>query len=174
MALARAICRCYGFDGTLARFVQEKTSRGIRVLEINEAGRLTQFLSQLPNHRLESYPQLDMMHMHFSDETYDLVVHSDTLEHVPKPVTALTECRRVLTSGGFCAMTVPVIVDRMTADRAGLPPSYHGNAEQHADDLAVQTEYGCDAWKHFILAGFQECRLVALEYPSALAFVGVR
>ena len=112
--------------------------------------------------------------MPFSEQSFDLVVHSDTLEHVPEPTTALAECYRVLASGGYCVFTVPVIVGRMTRSRAGLPRSYHGSPEQHAADFAVETEYGCDAWTHLMQAGFQECRLITPEFPSALAFVGAR
>jgi SAM-dependent methyltransferase len=174
MALALAICRCYGHEGTFSQFVEASRNRGLRVLEVNEAGNLTQFLSKLPGHIIGRFPKLDMTRMPYSEGSFDLVVHSDTLEHVPHPVTALTECYRVLAPGGFCAFTIPVVVDRMTRSRAGLPPSYHGNSEQRAGDFIVQTEYGCDAWKHLILAGFNECRLIATEFPSALAFVGVR
>lgn len=174
MALALAICRSHGYGGTLARFVGEKSSRRLRVLEVNEAGGLTQFLSKLPGHCIGRYPQLDMMRMPYPESSYDLVVHSDTLEHVPQPITALAECYRILAPGGYCAFTIPMVVDRMTCSRAGLPPSYHDTAEQRAADFAVQTEYGCDAWKHLVLAGFRECRLVALEFPAALAFIGAR
>jgi SAM-dependent methyltransferase len=173
MALALAICRCYRYTDTLARFVKERSNKGLRILEVNEAGGLTQFLSQLPKHCIGRYPELDMMRMPFADGSFDLVVHSDTLEHVPHPITALTECWRVLALGGFCAFTVPMIVERMTVGRAGLPLSYHGTEEQHAADLVVHTEYGCDSWKHLVLAGFVECRVIALEFPAALALVGV-
>jgi len=174
MALALAIGHCYGHHGTFTQFIKKFRTRRLRTLEVNEAGGLTQFLSKLPKHYLAKYPEVDMMKMPFPDGSYDLVVHSDTLEHVPQPVAALAECYRVLSPAGYCVFTIPVIVDRMTRSRKGLLPSYHGDANQRAIDLAVQTEYGCDAWKHVILAGFQECRLVAAEFPSALAFVGVR
>lgn len=174
MALALAICRCYGHNGTLVQFIEEEKTRRLRVLEINEAGGLTQFLSRLPSHTIRRYPDVDMRQLPYAEKSYDLVVHSDTLEHVPHPIAALTECYRVLAPGGYCAFTIPVIVDRMTCSREGLPLSYHGDPGQCAADLAVQTEYGCDAWKHLILAGFQECRLITPEFPSALAFVGAR
>jgi len=172
MALAVAICRCYGFSGTLLHFVEKRAHKGLRVLEINEAGGLTQFLSRLPKHYVGRYPELDMTSMQFAAGEFDLVVHSDTLEHVPDPVKGLTECLRVLARGGYCAFTIPLIVDRITSSRAGLAPSYHGTVNERGTDLAVQTEYGCDAWKHVILAGFRECRLVALEFPAALALIG--
>jgi SAM-dependent methyltransferase len=174
MALALAICRCYGHEGTLAQFVRRFKARRLRVLEINEAGELTQFLTKLPKHRLAKYPNVDMTHMPYTDYSYDLVVHSDTLEHVPQPVAGLTECYRILAPGGYCIFTIPVIVDRMTRTRAGLPLSYHGHPEERGEDFAVQTEYGCDAWRHLVLAGFQESRIVTPEFPSALAFVGKR
>jgi ubiquinone/menaquinone biosynthesis C-methylase UbiE len=155
-------------------FIGRIKTRRLRILEINQAGGLTQFLSKLPKHCLAVYPDVDMRHLPYPDCSYDLIVHSDTLEHVPQPVTALTECYRVLAPGGFCAFTIPVIVGRMTRSRAGLPPSYHGNPSQRSDDLMVQTEYGGDAWKDLILAGFKECRLITPEFPSALAFVGAR
>jgi ubiquinone/menaquinone biosynthesis C-methylase UbiE len=115
-----------------------------------------------------------MTNMPYPDRSYDLVVHSDTLEHVPQPVAGLSECYRVLAPGGYCVFTIPVIVDRMTRDRVDLPPSYHGNPNERSADLMVRTEYGCDAWTHLILAGFQECRLITPEFPSSLAFVGAR
>ena len=41
------------------------------------------------------------------DETFDLVVHSDTLEHVPDPVRGLAECRRVLKPHGLLILETP-------------------------------------------------------------------
>jgi ubiquinone/menaquinone biosynthesis C-methylase UbiE len=115
-----------------------------------------------------------MLVLPFQDRSFDLVVHSDTLEHVPHPVRGLAECHRVLKPGGFCAFTVPIIVDRLTRSREGLPTSYHGAPDTRSSDLLVHTEYGADAWKHVILAGFGECRLMAFDFPASLALVGLR
>jgi hypothetical protein len=79
----------------------------------------------------------------------------------------------VLKPGGICAFTIPIIVDRLTLSREGLPSSYHGSSANPADCL-VHSEYGADAWKHVIQAGFEECRLFAFDYPAALALVGMR
>jgi SAM-dependent methyltransferase len=173
MALAGAVMRYAGFRGTFGEFVRDPAAAGLKVLEVNEAGGLTPFLRQLPGHLLRSFPDLDMMELPFADGTFDLVVHSDTLEHVPRPVRGLAECRRVLAPGGACAFTVPMVVDRLTASRDGLPPSYHGNPSNPVDCL-VYTEYGADAWRHVAQAGFAECRIFSLEYPAAQALVGVK
>ena len=100
MALALAICSCYGYyRGTFARFIEERNARRLRVLELNEAGHLTKFLSKLPKYCIAKYPEVDMMRMPFANNSYDLVVHSDTLEHVPQPIVALAECYRVPAPG---------------------------------------------------------------------------
>lgn len=84
-----------------------------------------------------------------------------------------SECYRVLKCGGYCAFTVPIIVDRPTTSREGLPPSYRGCGDNRPDYL-VYTEYRCDAWKQTIQAGFQECRLFSIDYPSDQALVAVK
>lgn len=173
MALAGAIMKCYGFRGNFTGFLKSEATRELRVLEINEAGSLNPLLAQLPKHVLSRYPQVDMMALPFEEGAFDLVLHSDTLEHVPRPVQALSECRRVLAPGGFCVFTVPIIVDRLTLSREGLPLSFHGSP-CNPDDHIVCFEYGADAWKYLILAGFSECRIHSLEYPAAQALVGVR
>jgi ubiquinone/menaquinone biosynthesis C-methylase UbiE len=71
------------------------------VLEINEAGTLSPLLRQLPGHVLTGYPAVDIHSMPYLDATFDLVLHSDTLEHVASPIRALEECRRVLRPGGW-------------------------------------------------------------------------
>ena len=76
---------------------------------------------------------------------FDLVVHSDTLEHVPDPLRGLSECRRVLRPNGGLCFTVPVIVGRLTRSRTVLPKSFHGMETTLSDDWAVQTEFGGDA-----------------------------
>lgn len=174
MALAVAIMRCYGYDGLFTAFMARRSTRRLHILEINEAGQLTQYLSRLPGHVMGSYPEVDMLALPYADRTFDLVVHSDTLEHVKQPINGLAECYRVLRPGGICAFTAPIIVDRLMTSRAGLPPSYHGFPDQEQFGFQVETEYGCDAWKHVVLSGFRECRVQVLEYPAAQALVGVR
>lgn len=172
MALASAIHRLYGWTGTFADFVRSERARALSVLEINEAGGLTSFLAALPARRVR-HPDVDMQALPFPDQTFDLVVHSDTLEHLPDPRAGLAECRRVLRTGGACAFTVPIIVARLTRSRANLPPSYHGTTAD-GDGYVVHTEFGADAWRVVLAAGFAECRIVALDSPAAHALVAIR
>jgi SAM-dependent methyltransferase len=174
MALGLAVMRCFGYSGLFDNFVQQESVGGLAILEINEAHRLGDFLADLPGRVLGSFPDVDMTSLPFADGSFDVVLHSDTLEHVPDPVKGLRECRRVLRSPGFCAFTVPLVVDRRTLSRAGLSSSYHGKPGERRSDHIVQTEYGCDAWEDVVKAGFEECRIYAVDPPAAFAIVGVK
>jgi 2-polyprenyl-3-methyl-5-hydroxy-6-metoxy-1,4-benzoquinol methylase len=174
MALARAIVRAAGGAGSLADFVASARAKRLRILEVNEAGALSPILARAPGHRLRVWPEVDLLALDEPDESLDVIVHSDTLEHVPDPVAALAECRRALRPGGFVAYTVPMVPGRQTRSRRGLPPSWHGSPQERGDDFLVWTEYGGDAWRDLARAGFDDCRIEVLEHPDAHAFVGVR
>jgi len=169
MALADAILFAYQYSGTLVEFVGTDLAKRLNVLEVNEAGALTSVLSKLPNHRLVRYPEYDMAHLSIDSAIFDLVLHSDTLEHVSNPVAGLSECRRVLVETGHCIFTVPIIVGRLTRSRSGLKNSYHGSSSQLDSDYTVHTEFGVDIWKLPVEAGFASVRIHSFEYPSALA-----
>ena len=175
MALAAWLLHHVEFEGPLSRFVEEAGAKqNAPLLEINEAGQLSQFLQKLPGRVLGAYPAVDIQAMWYPSESFDIVLHSDTLEHIPDPLCALQECLRVLRPGGVCAFTVPVVVDRLTRSTNGSLASYHGHAYTTAEDLRVHTEFGADTWKIVTSAGFREYRLFSLEYPSALVHIGVK
>ena len=169
MALANAILCSFNYHGPLANFVESDLAKTLKVLEINEAGGLSTVLSKLPNHRLVHYPEYDMTRLSFKTAAFDLVLHSDTLEHVPNPIAGLSECRRVLAKNGRCIFTVPIIIGRLTRSRAGLKNSFHGAQGQFDGDYVVHTEFGADMWRFAIEAGFTNTRIHCLEYPSAFA-----
>ncbi len=141
----------------------------LRVLEVNPAGDLHVFLRRLPRHQLVTYPQVDFMDLPFVAESYDLVVHSETLEHVIDPAKALSEALRVLKPGGFTCYTVPFVAGRLTRSTEGRPVTYHGS-EDSADDkgLIVRTEYGSDFWESPLAAGFTEVRLFPARHSIAV------
>jgi len=172
IALAAALVRSLGFDGTLAELCELRPP--VRILEINTAGFLTPFLRKLPGHRLVEYPRFDMMSLDIETGSFDVVIHSDSLEHVSDPLQGLAECRRVLRDGGRCVFTVPLVVGRMTRSRQGLAPIHHGQAATATDDQLVRTEFGADTWQYVLRAGFSACEIVALEYPAAITFVALK
>jgi ubiquinone/menaquinone biosynthesis C-methylase UbiE len=118
-----------------------------------------------------AYPDVDMRDLPYPDGSFVLVVHSDTLEHVPNPISALLECHRVLQVGGAACFTIPIIVGRMSKSREGLPKSFHGNEAQSPDDFVVHTEFGADAWTYVLSAGFSRVELHTVEFPAAIALL---
>jgi SAM-dependent methyltransferase len=169
IALAKGILDSYGYQGLFTQFVVSPQASDLRVLEINEAGRLTPLLNKMTYHRLVHYPEFDMTRLDLDSNSYDLVVHSDTLEHVEDPLTGLSECKRVLSEDGRCIFTIPIITGRLTRSRAGLPNSYHGTSEKSGNAMIVHTEFGADFWQIVLQAGFASCTIHCLEYPAGLA-----
>jgi SAM-dependent methyltransferase len=169
VALSDAIRGAVGTDSTLREFCATHAASKLAVLEINEAGSLSPILGHLPGHVLAAYPNVDIHDLPYATDSFDLVVHSDTLEHVSNPLRALEECRRVLRPNGSLCFTVPTIVGRLTRSREGLPNSYHGGPETRAEDFKVHTEFGADAWMLPIQAGFSAVSTTTVDFPSALA-----
>jgi SAM-dependent methyltransferase len=169
IALSNAIREAVGASATLKEFAASTAAASLSLLEINEAGTLGPVLAGLPGHTLVTYPAVDMHQLPFADDRFDMVVHSDTLEHVRQPVRALSECRRVLRPGGSLCFTVPTIVGRMTRDRAGLARSFHGAPATDSDDFLVHTEFGADMWTFVMAAGFDTVTIHAVSFPDATA-----
>jgi SAM-dependent methyltransferase len=169
IALAGAIRSVLGTGGTLLQAVQQGAAAHLKVLEINEAGGLTPLLRAFGGYEFGAYPEVDMHALPYAEASFDLVVHSDTLEHIADPVLGLAECRRVLRPGGSACFTVPLVAGRMSRSRAGLAPSYHGGPATAAQDYLVHTEFGADAWTYACRAGFTDVRMICHEYPAALA-----
>jgi SAM-dependent methyltransferase len=86
----------------------------------------------------------------YKNNSFDLFLHSETLEHVSNPEIAIGESRRVIKPTGLILFTTPVIWARKTRRRAKInnkkitylaEPSYHG---KRTDDYLVFFEYGHD------------------------------
>lgn len=90
----------------------------------------------------------------FLDESFDLVVTLDVMEHVNQPGDVLREVERTLKPGGAYIFTSPTYKDRVTSERRALyntdgsilhhaEPEYHGNPISDAGSL-VTFHYGYD------------------------------
>jgi SAM-dependent methyltransferase len=94
----------------------------------------------------------DLCRLSFPDESFDLVIHADVLEHVPDFRRAFAELFRVTRRGGGMFFSVPFLHDRpedevrATVQEDGsivhhLPAAYHGNPVDSKGALAYRT-YG--------------------------------
>ncbi len=69
--------------------------------------------------------RVDIQDLPFEDGTYDFVVASHVLEHVPDDMKAIREIRRVLTSTGIAILPVPLIAERTVEYPAPNPNEAH-------------------------------------------------
>jgi SAM-dependent methyltransferase len=148
---------------TLSELVAEDRFGGLRIAEVNSIGTAHDVLAGHPQLTYSEYPQEDLTALSYPDASFDLVLTSDTLEHVPDWEGALRETRRVLSPGGRHVFTVPAAPRReRTTPRDGLPPQYHAQASgllrllsrgARADMLAY-TDFGGDLLDRLAAAGF--------------------
>lgn len=148
---------------SLSNLFDDPRVLALSIAEINSAGTLHPFLSKCPNLRYSEYgstspgiPSESLMCLSYADSSFDLVVTSETLEHVPDLEVALFEIRRVLKPNGVHIFTVPVVWERAaTRQRAylqngefihALPPSFHGcrSEKETNGEYLVFYEFGAD------------------------------
>src|SRR5262249_21410283 len=105
----------------------------------------------------------DLTRLTYPDAGFDMVLTSESLEHVPDLNAALREVRRVLVPGGRHIFTVPVLPHtERTFPRAVVRPD--GTVEECATRIAhpggdwgypVFTEFGADLPDLLRRAGFE-------------------
>ena len=91
---------------------------------------------------------VNMQETHFKENSLDVILSSDVLEHMPWPEKALEETLRILKPGGFHVFTVPFYGHRFTNEkRAGmdgegridhlLSEIYHGDPVRPSEGVLV-------------------------------------
>jgi SAM-dependent methyltransferase len=110
------------------------------------------FADVKPGSYKNNYRSEDLEAQTFPDESFDIVITQDVIEHVFEPRKAFREIHRTLKPGGCHLFTVPWVYWKETVTRAIregseirhlLPPDYHGNPIDATGSLVV-TEWGRD------------------------------
>jgi SAM-dependent methyltransferase len=185
--------------------VREGVARGVsqnlKLAEVNSCGALHKFLSGIPGLSYSEFLPEDTSTAHenllsltYPDESFDFLLHSDTVEHVPDVDRAFAEIWRVLKPGGMCIFSIPWVRDgretlirarvRQTGELAAtgcgkpleevehlLPPSYHGGSYQSTQQYLVFYEFGVGFLSHLDALGFQTELVELPENPAAVTLV---
>ncbi len=161
---------------SIVEWVDRPEIRLLRIAEINRIEGLHDPLSGLPGFAGSDYQpgaapgvvvdgirSEDLMKLTYQDGCFDLILTSETLEHVPNLGAALHEIRRVLVPGGRHIFTVPLLPrTSSTFPRAVLHPD--GTIEDLAPRIChpggdwgypVFTEFGADLPDVLRRAGFE-------------------
>jgi SAM-dependent methyltransferase len=103
--------------------------------------------------RINGIRHEDVMNLSYPDQSFDLIVSNDVLEHIPDPQRAFRECFRVLKPAGTMLATFPFhVANEATLVRARLvgekvehllAPQYHGNPVSSEGSLVFQ-DFGWD------------------------------
>jgi SAM-dependent methyltransferase len=115
----------------------------------------------LPHLKYSEYPEQDIQELSYPDASFDLLLTSETLEHIPEFRRALAETRRVLRPGGRHLFTIPLDPQlERTRSRKGMTPVYHGRGGgpfalvTRRNDMLVYTDFGQDVPDLLREAGF--------------------
>ena len=172
-ALAEAVIKSFPYKkaDSLAIWSSHASEKGLTIAEINSCGNLHRFLKKIPTLSYSEYqPSLfdknplttaknivkkllyqytheDITHLSYKSNSFDLVIHSETFEHIPQVKIAIEEVKRILKPGGLCIFTIPIIPERNTLKKISTlktpqTPSYHGFGNR--EDYLVCWEFGGD------------------------------
>jgi SAM-dependent methyltransferase len=160
---------------SLAEWVKHPNVANLKIAEVNKVDGLHDTLAKLPTLAYSDFHEgaatgsyvnqvrnEDLSALSYANNSFDLVITSETLEHIPNLQAALTEIHRVLVPGGRHVFTVPLLPGvpttyaRSVIDPTGrihhlAPPICHPGGDI---GYPVFTEFGADFSQILQAAGF--------------------
>ncbi len=138
----------------------------------------TQFFPNIPSGAMHrGFRCEDLAKQSFDDESFDIVITQDVLEHLLEPVESLKEICRTLKPGGVHIFTVPWYYWQDTKIRVQktnngtkylTEPDYHGNPVDEQGSLVV-TEWG----KDLIDTIYESCKMTTTAIRIVDKRIGV-
>ncbi|MEA3254867.1 MAG: class I SAM-dependent methyltransferase [Candidatus Altiarchaeota archaeon] len=184
--VALAILKVLGFYEEYTLREITNYLKHLSIYEVQSSGTIHDVLSLLPNYVCSEYfddvkpgkihPSgircEDLQNLHFPDNSFDLIITQDVLEHVADPEKAFKELYRVLKPNGHHIFTVPIHEGRNTTKRAWvgdggvihlLPPVHHFDNLRPEGGL-VFTDWGDDLIEYLNSFGFTTQIIVQSQF----------
>jgi SAM-dependent methyltransferase len=142
----------------------------------------TQYFPQsAPGEYVDGFRNENLEQMTFEDDTFDLVVSLDVMEHVYNPADAFREVSRTLKDGGMYIFTVPMINKHSPSQRWAKQdkdgstiflhePEYHLNPVD-SKGSAVTVHWGYDITEYIKRVSGMDAKIVD-HYSSHLGIAG--
>lgn len=185
-AQAEALLELFGGEGqkSLKDLATDTKLKELAVYEPGVAGPFRRHFKRWPNYvnsfywsdvALGEYSDgvqcQNLEQLTFEDDSFDLIISSDIMEHVRRPMTAFTEIHRVLKPGASHIFSIPIKMpvpkkSRMRVDTSGEedihiePAHYHGDGR--GGKSLVYIDYGLDLVDQLTDSGYD----VILRQPS--------
>jgi SAM-dependent methyltransferase len=164
--LARVILGTFTNNMTISLSQSQSHLKHLAIYESQASGPLHNVLKDLPHYicseyfddipngtrNIEGILCENLLDLSFPDETFDLVITQDVLEHVESPEKAFLEIERVLKPGGYHIFTIPYHENKPTLRRIIVeneekiykyPQVFHGDPLREKGAL-VFTDFGSD------------------------------
>jgi hypothetical protein len=114
----------------------------------------------------------DLTKLTFENDTFDVVLSFDCLEHMPDFVSGIKEVSRVVKPGGRLMWSVPFRTDlEFNLQRASLDPKgriiHHEQPEYHGDPISSE---GCLCFTHFGWEMLEQVKNAGFKKAYALAY----
>lgn len=107
--------------------------------------------------------KVDIMNIPFADSSFDMVICSHVLEHVPDDLTAMKELRRVIRPSGAVIVMVPTAGQKTLDGCSSEPPEVRRQRYGQPDHVRL---YGSDIADRLVDAGF---KVNARQYAKELS-----
>lgn len=78
--------------------------------------------------------KMDLHHLSFPDESFDLVICSHVLEHVRNDIQCMKELYRILKKGGLALLPVPIYSFEETIEYEEPDTEQHGHVREYGKD----------------------------------------
>lgn len=172
--LAKVLCIVLGIDEPYSLKKAIKSFPRFKIYEAQASGAIHNYLMNLGGYVYSEFlPNVlpgtlsdkgirceDLQRLSFKDNSFDLVITQDVLEHVRDPELAWREIYRVLKPRGYHVFTIPYLENQVTVSRVKLdgeediyilPKKFHGDSIREG---LVYTDFGYNLIEYLNSVGF--------------------
>lgn len=130
--------------------------------------------------KLFPIPHIDLQNTYLPDQSFDVLISSDVIEHMPDPDKSFHEAYRILSDNGMYIFSIPFVPSRDASllrariNESGevehlTKPEYHGDQLNPDKGILAFHTFGWDVIKRLSACGFRDsCMCYISNYKSGI------